>query len=156
MSKATPATRALDRAGVAYALHVYDYAPAPGRIGLQAAAALGVDPGQVLKTLMVLVDGQALCAVLPSDREASLKRLAQAFGGKAAQMMPADAAERATGYRVGGISPLGQRRPAPVLVEACALDLAQVFVNGGQRGLQIRLAPRDLITASDARTASFT
>ncbi|MDZ4051967.1 MAG: YbaK/EbsC family protein, partial [Phenylobacterium sp.] len=89
-------------------------------------------------------------------RDASLKRLAQAVGGKAAQMMPPDAAERATGYRVGGISPLGQRRPAPVLVEACALDLAQVFVNGGQRGLQIRLAPRDLITVSDARTASFT
>lgn len=156
MSKATPATRALDRAGVAYALHVYDYAPAAGRIGLQAAAELGVEPGQVFKTLMVLVDGRALCAVLPSDREASLKLLARAASGKTAQMMPPAEAERATGYKVGGISPLGQRRPAPVLVEACALDLDQMFVNGGQRGLQIRLAPSDLIKASGAQTAAFT
>lgn len=156
MSKATPATRALDRAGVAYVLHLYDYAPSPGRIGLQAAASLGVDPGQVLKTLMVLVDGQAVCAVLPSDREASLKHLARAFGGKAAQMMPPAAAERATGYKVGGISPLGQRRAAPVVVEQSALDHAQVFINGGQRGLQIRLAPADLVAALGALTATFT
>jgi len=156
MSKATPATQALDRAGVPYALHVYDYAPAPGRIGLQAAAGLGVDPAQVLKTLMVLVDGQPLCAVLPSDREASLKMLAKAVGGKAAQMMAPAAAERATGYKVGGISPLGQRRPAPVLVEASALDLAQVFVNGGQRGLQIRLSPHDLVTVLGAQAVAFT
>jgi len=155
MSKATPATQALDRAGVTYTLHLYDYVPAPGRIGLQAAAGLGVDPGQVLKTLMTVVDGQALCAVLPSDREASLKLLARAVGGKTAQMMTPAAAERATGYKVGGISPLGQRRPAPVLVEASVLDLAQVFVNGGRRGLQIRLAPRDLITVLSAQTAAF-
>ncbi|MFT4935108.1 MAG: Cys-tRNA(Pro)/Cys-tRNA(Cys) deacylase [Pseudoalteromonas distincta] len=155
MSKATPATQALDRAGVPYALHVYDYAPAPGRIGLQAAARLGVDPGQVFKTLMVLVDGQTLCAVLPSDREASLKQLARAVGGKAAQMMAPAAAERATGYKIGGVSPFGQRRPAPVLVEASALDHAEVFVNGGQRGLQIRLATRDLIAVLDAQTAVF-
>jgi Cys-tRNA(Pro)/Cys-tRNA(Cys) deacylase len=155
MSRATPATQVLDRAGVAYALHVYDYAPAPGRIGLQAAASLGVDPGQVFKTLMVLVDGQTLCAVLPSDREASLKQLARAVGGKAAQMMAPAAAERATGYKIGGVSPFGQRKPAPVLVEARALDHAQVFVNGGQRGLQIRLATRDLIAVLGAQTAVF-
>ncbi|MAK82302.1 Cys-tRNA(Pro) deacylase [Phenylobacterium sp.] len=155
MSRATPATQVLDRAGVPYALHVYDYAPAPGRIGLQAAAGLGVDPGQVLKTLMVLVDGRGLCAILPSDREASLKQLARAVGGKAAQMMAPAAAERATGYKIGGVSPFGQRKPAPVLVEASALDHAQVFVNGGQRGLQIRLAPRDLIAVLDAQTAVF-
>lgn len=156
MSKATPATRALDRAGVVYALHQYEYEPAPGRIGLQAAARLGVDPGQVLKTLMVLVDAQPLCAVLPSDREASLKQLAKAVGGKTAQMMPPAAAERVTGYRIGGVSPLGQRRTAPVVIEAAALALPQVFINGGQRGLQIRLAPADLVQALGARTAVFT
>jgi Cys-tRNA(Pro)/Cys-tRNA(Cys) deacylase len=156
MSKATPATRVLDRAGVAYALHRYEYEPAPGRIGLQAAERLGVDPGQVFKTLMVLVDGQPICAVLPSDREASLKQLARAAGGKAAQMMVPAAAERLTGYRIGGVSPLGQRKATPVIIEAAALALDQIFVNGGQRGLQIRLAPRDLITTLGAQSAVFT
>lgn len=155
MSRATPATRALDRAGVAYVLHVYDYRPGAGRIGLQAAASLGADPAQVLKTLMLLVDGQPHCAVLPSDGEASLKRLARAVSGKAAQMMSPEAAERSSGYKVGGISPLGQRRPLPVVVEAAALVHRQVFVNGGQRGLQIRLAPADLVAVLSAQTASF-
>ncbi|MDP2214846.1 Cys-tRNA(Pro) deacylase [Phenylobacterium sp.] len=155
MSKATPATRALDRAGVAYALHLYVYEPSAGRIGLAAAASLGVDPALVLKTLMTLVDGKPHCVVLPSDREVSMKRLAQAAGGKTAQMMAPQEAERTTGYKVGGVSPLGQRRRAPTMVEACALDHPKVFVNGGQRGLQLSIAPADLVAVLDAQIASF-
>lgn len=156
MSKVTPATQALDRAGIAYELHVYDYDPSAERIGLQAAESLGVDPAIVFKTLMTLVDGRPVCAVLPSDREAALKRLAQAAGGKSAQMMPPAQAERATGYKVGGISPLGRRRPTPTVVEAVALSLPRIFVNGGQRGLQIALAPQDLVRAVGAIAADFT
>lgn len=156
MARTTPATQALDRAGVSYRLHVYDYDPSAERVGLQAAESLGVPPGVVFKTLMTLVDGQPVCAVLPSDREAALKRLAQAAGGKAAQMMPPAQAERVTGYKIGGISPLGRRRPTPVLLEACALDLPRLFVNGGQRGLQIEISPQDLVRAAGAVTASFT
>jgi len=156
MARTTLATQALDRAGVSYRLHVYDYDPSAERVGLQAAESLGVPPGVVFKTLMTLVDGQPVCAVLPSDREAALKRLAQAAGGKAAQMMPPAQAERVTGYKIGGISPLGRRRPTPVLLEACALDLPRLFVNGGQRGLQIEISPQDLVRAAGAVTASFT
>ena len=156
MSKATPATQALDRAGVPYVLHVYDYDPSAERIGLQAAESLGVSPAVVFKTLMTLVDGRPVCAVLPSDREAALTRLARAAGGKVAQMMPPEQAERSTGYKVGGISPLGRRRPTPPLLETCALALPRIFVNGGRRGLQIEIAPEDLAKAAGAVVADFT
>jgi Cys-tRNA(Pro)/Cys-tRNA(Cys) deacylase len=155
-AKITRATLALDQAGVAYTVHAYDYAPDGGRIGLQAAERLGVAPATVLKTLMAQVDGRAVCVLVPSDREVALKRLAAALSGKVARMMPPAEAERVTGYHVGGISPFGQRRPAPTLVEEAALAHAYVFVNGGQRGLQIRLAPADLVAALDARTAAVT
>jgi Cys-tRNA(Pro)/Cys-tRNA(Cys) deacylase len=150
MSKATRATRALEQAGVAFSLHTYDYDGAAERIGLQAAEALGVEPGCVLKTLMALVDGKPVCAIVPSDREVSMKKLAAAFGGKQAQMMkPADA-ERVTGYKVGGISPFGQMKRAPTAIEAEALAQPQVYINGGQRGLQVRLDPREAGRALDA------
>jgi Cys-tRNA(Pro)/Cys-tRNA(Cys) deacylase len=155
MSRTTRATLALDKAGVAYALHTYDYDGEVARIGLHAAQSLGVEPGRVLKTLMALVDGKAVCAVVPSDREVSMKKLAQAFGGKSAQMMkPADA-ERVTGYHVGGISPFGQKRAAPTVVEASAQAHDRVFINGGQRGLQVELAPQDAVKALGARVASL-
>jgi Cys-tRNA(Pro)/Cys-tRNA(Cys) deacylase len=141
MSSRTPATLALSRAGVAFELHSYDYDPSAERIGLQAAEALGAPPSQVLKTLMARVDGRPVCVVLASDREVSMKRLAAAFGGKVAAMMaPADA-ERLTGYRVGGISPFGQKRAVPTVIEQTALEEDQVFLNAGQRGLQVRLNP---------------
>ena len=141
MSKATRATQALQQAGIAFTLHSYDYDPNAERIGLQAAEAIGEPPRRVLKTLMAEVDGRPVCAVIPSDREISMKKLAAAFGGKSAQMMrPADA-ERLTGYHVGGISPFGQKRRVPTAMEEAALAEPYVFVNGGQRGLQIRLAP---------------
>jgi len=140
----TPATVALRGAGVAYSLHRYDYDPRADKVGLQAAQALGEPPARVLKTLMLLVDAKPVCAIVPSDRELALKQVAAAFNGKAAQMMAATAAEKLTGYRVGGISPFGQRRRVPTVLDQSALDEPYVFVNGGQRGLQLRLGPDDL------------
>lgn len=155
MSKTTRATLALQQAGVSFTVHAYDYDPNAERIGLQAAEALGADPGSVPKTLMVTVDGKPACVVVPSDREVNLKKLAAALGGKAAQMMkPADA-ERITGYHVGGISPFGQKRRVPTLIEQSAFAHESVFINGGQRGLQVRLAPRDAASALDARAAGL-
>ncbi|WP_421933347.1 Cys-tRNA(Pro) deacylase [Phenylobacterium sp.] len=156
MAKTTPATLALRKAGVAFSLHTYDYDPEAGRVGLQAAESLGADPARVLKTLMAQVDGKPVCAVLASDQEVAMKKLAAVFGGKAAAMMkPADA-ERITGYRVGGVSPFGQKRPALTVVDEAALAHAQVFVNGGQRGLQAQLAPADLVAALGAKVAAIT
>src|ERR671927_1012192 len=117
MSKVTPATRALDAAGVAFTLHTYDYDPDAASIGLQAASALGEPPDRVLKTLMALVDGKPVCVIVPSDREVSMKKLAAAFGGKSAQMMKPAEAERLSGYKVGGISPFGQMRRVPTAIE---------------------------------------
>ena len=150
MSKTTPATKALEKLGVKFALHTYVYDSSAESIGLQAAEALGVEPFRMLKTLMAEVDGKPVCAVVPSDCEVSMKKLAAAFGAKTAKMMrPADA-ERLTGYHVGGISPFGQKKRVPVAIEAAALGHESVFLNGGQRGLQVELAPQDAITASGA------
>ncbi len=150
MSKMTRATRALEEAGIAFAVQTYEYDPNADRIGMQAAEALSEAPERVLKTLMTLVDGKATCAILPSDREISMKKLAAALGGKSAQMMkPADA-ERFSGYKVGGISPFGQMRPVRTVIEAQALAHDLVYINGGQRGLQIRLRPRDAAIVLEA------
>ncbi|HZF45742.1 MAG TPA: Cys-tRNA(Pro) deacylase [Sphingomonadaceae bacterium] len=154
MSKATPATRALEQSGVAFTVHTYDYDPDADRIGLQAAEAIGEDPARVLKTLMALVDGKPACVILPSDREVAMKKLAAALGGKSAQMMKSADAERATGYKVGGISPFGQRRKVPVAIEQAALAHDLVFINGGQRGLQLRLDPKDAQRVLGAVAAS--
>jgi Cys-tRNA(Pro)/Cys-tRNA(Cys) deacylase len=153
MSKSTRATAALEAASIGFTLHAYDYDPDAERVGLQAAEALGEDPRRVLKTLMATVDGRPVCAVVPSDREVSMKRLAAAFGGKSAQMMKPAEAERATGYKVGGISPFGQRRRVPAVIEAAAMAEDLVFMNGGQRGLQVRLAPADAARALGAVVA---
>jgi Cys-tRNA(Pro)/Cys-tRNA(Cys) deacylase len=115
-----------------------------------------VHPSRVLKTLMVLVDGKPVCAVLPSDREVAMKKLAAACGGKHAEMMkPADA-ERISGYSVGGISPFGQTRPPRVVIDERALAHALVYINGGQRGLQLRLAPKDAAHVLEAVWAAVT
>ncbi|GAA4170632.1 Cys-tRNA(Pro) deacylase [Shinella granuli] len=154
MSKTTRATQALARAGVSFTVHTYDYDPDADRVGIQAAEALGEDPGRVLKTLMAEVDGRPVCVVVPSDREVSMKKLASAFKGKSANMMkPADA-ERLTGFVVGGISPFGQKKPVPAAIEEAALVHDQVYMNGGQRGLQVRLAPRDALAALKAIAAA--
>ena len=146
MSRATRATKMLEQAGVAFTIHAYDYDPDADRIGLQAAEALGETPGRVLKTLMALVDGKPVCVIVPSDHEVSMKKLAAALGGKSAQMMKPAEAERMSGYKVGGISPFGQMRTLPTAIEEQSLAHAYVFINGGQRGLQVRLSPRDAAT----------
>jgi Cys-tRNA(Pro)/Cys-tRNA(Cys) deacylase len=156
MSKSTRATQALDKLGVKFTLHASDYDPDAASIGLQAAESLGVEPSRVLKTLMAEADGKPVCAVVPSDCEVSMKKLAAAFGAKTARMMrPADA-ERLTGYHVGGISPFGQKKRVPVAIEQAALAHASVFLNGGQRGLQIELDPNDAVKAAGATARSLT
>ena len=156
MSRTTRATQALQQLGVAFTLHEYDYDPEADSIGLQAATAIGAEPRRVLKTLMADVDGKPVCVVVPSDRQVSMKKLAQAFRGKSAKMMkPADA-ERLTGYHVGGISPFGQKKRVPTAIEQDALQETLVFINGGQRGLQIRLDPNDACKTLGAIAASLT
>ncbi|MGU3496412.1 Cys-tRNA(Pro) deacylase [Xanthobacteraceae bacterium A53D] len=153
MSKTTRATQALQKAGVAFTTVTYDYDPSADRIGLQAAEAIGAPPHRVLKTLMAEVDGKPVCVVVPSDKEVSMKKLAAAFGGKSAHMMkPADA-ERLTGYHVGGISPFGQKKLVPTAMEETAMGEATVFINGGQRGLQVQLAPADALATLKAKAA---
>ncbi len=155
MSKTTPATQALTKAGIAFTLAHYDYDPNAERVGLQAAEAMGVSPSEVFKTLMAELDGKPICAIVPSDEEVNMKKLAAALGGKSAHMMkPADA-ERLTGYKVGGISPLGQRKPVPTALDELASLYDEIFLNGGQRGLQIRIRPDDLIKALNCVTADL-
>ena len=153
-SKSSGATRAvqfLQQRGIAHALHEYPFDPADLGIGAQAAAALDVEPTRLFKTLMVKLDEQRLAvALVPVDAETNLKKLASSLGGKRAAMAAVAEAERASGYVKGGISPFGQRRPAPVAADTSILDHETVFVNGGRRGLQIELAPDDLIEALDA------
>ncbi|MBY4631023.1 Cys-tRNA(Pro) deacylase [Rhizobium croatiense] len=150
MSKTTRATQILSKAGIAFTVHTYDYDPGAERVGLQAAEALGEAPHRVLKTLMAELDGKPVCVVVPSDREVSMKKLASAFGGKSANMMkPADA-ERLTGYHVGGISPFGQKKTVPTAIEETALVEPLVYINGGQRGLQVRLDPKEALTVLKA------
>jgi len=155
MSKATRATKMLEQAKIAFTVHSYDYDPDADRIGIQAAEALGEAPERVLKTLMALVDGKAVCVIVPSDHEVSMKKLAAAFGGKSAQMMkPADA-ERMSGYKVGGISPFGQMKKVPAAMEEQAVHHDAVFINGGQRGLQVRLNPREAASLLNAAVVSL-
>jgi Cys-tRNA(Pro)/Cys-tRNA(Cys) deacylase len=153
MSKTTRATQVLSKAGIAFTVHTYDYDPGAERVGLQAAEALDEAPHRVLKTLMAELDGKPVCVVVPSDREVSMKKLASAFGGKSANMMkPADA-ERLTGYHVGGISPFGQKKIVPTAIEETAFVEPLVYINGGQRGLQVRLDPKDALAVLKAVTA---
>jgi len=153
MARATRATAALEKTGVAFTVHSYDYDPDADRIGMQAAEALGEPPARVLKTLMLLLDGKPACAILPSDAQVAMKKLAAALGGKSAEMMkPADA-ERITGFKVGGISPFGQMRSVPTVIEAAAMNQPYVFINGGQRGLQVRLDPHDAARILAAKIA---
>lgn len=156
MAKTTPATVALTKAGVAFKPYPYDYDPDAPRVGLQAAAALDMDPEQVFKTLMVLADNKPACVILPSDCEVSMKKLAAALKAKAAQMMkPADA-ERLTGYKVGGVSPFGQRKAVPTVLDETAILFDHILINGGQRGLLLGMAPEDARRACDAALADIT
>jgi len=155
MAKGTPATVALEKAKVAFTLHEYDYDPGAPRIGMQAADALGVSPSRLLKTLMAKAGGAVVCVLIASDREVSLKKLAAAAGTKDVAMLPAAEAERITGYHVGGISPLGQRKRVRVFIDAPALIHPTVILNGGRRGLQIEVEPQALRTLLEATAADL-
>ena len=160
---ATPATRALSAAGVTYQAHTFaadDRSRAtPGAtrlsFGEEAAEALGVDAERVYKTLVADVDGSLWVAVVPVSAQLDLKALAGAAGGKRAVMADPAQAERSSGYVVGGISPLGQRKALPTVVDSSALDQPTVFVSGGRRGLDLELAAADLIRLTSARTATI-
>lgn len=155
MAKTTRATQALEQAKVAFTVVSYDYDPDADKIGMAAAEAIGEPASRVLKTLMAEVDGKAVCVVVPSDKEVSMKKLASAYGGKSAHMMKPAQAEKQTGYVVGGISPFGQRKPVPTFIEEQAMSEPYVFMNGGQRGLQVRLAPADAMAAMKAKSAAI-
>ncbi|MFI0709297.1 Cys-tRNA(Pro) deacylase [Streptomyces inhibens] len=152
-SVGTPATVALTEAGVPFATHSYEHDPAAPSYGEEAAEALGVAPDQVFKTLLAEVDGTLTVAVVPVSGSLDLKALAAAVGGKRAVMADPAAAERSTGYVLGGISPLGQRKRLRTVVDASAEGRPTVCVSAGRRGLEVELAPEDLVALTDARVA---
>lgn len=153
--RGTPATIALNRAGIAFTVHEYAHDPRHESYGLEASQALGVPAERMFKTLVAEVDGALVVGVVPVPGQLDLKALAAACGGKRAVMAQVSAAERATGYVAGGISPVGQRKRLPVLLDASAMAYATVFCSGGRRGLEIELAPADLVRAADATVASI-
>jgi len=152
-SQGTPATVALTKAKIEFSAHSYDHDPAAKSYGLEAAEALGLAPEQVFKTLLVEVDGKLMVGVVPVGKQLDLKAIAAAAGGKKAVMADPAAAERTTGYVVGGISPIGQKRALPTVVDSTATDHPTLYVSGGRRGLDIGLSPADLIAVTKARTA---
>ncbi|WP_030415193.1 Cys-tRNA(Pro) deacylase [Streptomyces sp. NRRL S-1448] len=152
-SVGTPATVALTAAGVAFTTHSYAHDPATASYGEEAAESLGVAPEQVFKTLLADVDGTLTVAVVPVSGSLDLKALAAAVGGKRAAMADPAVAERTTGYVVGGISPLGQRKRLPTVVDASAEGRPTVCVSAGRRGLEVELSPQDLVALTGARLA---
>lgn len=151
----TPATVALTRAGVPFSEHPYEHDAAAASYGLEAAEVLGLEPERVFKTLFTVVDGRLVVGIVPVSGQLDLKALAAAVGGKRATMAdPADA-ERATGYVVGGISPIGQRKPHRTVLDESALGYDTVYVSGGRRGLDLGLSPSDLVRVTDATVAAI-
>jgi len=153
--RGTTATLALERAGIPFTLHEYAHDPRNESYGTEASEALGVSPDRVFKTLVAEVDGALVTGVVPVEGQLDLKALAAACGGKKAAMAQVAAAERATGYVAGGISPVGQRKRLRVVVDASALEFATVFCSAGRRGLEIELAPADLVRATGATVAGL-
>lgn len=164
----TPATVALGAAGIAYEVRTYEHDPnvtdrslrrAPSArhegYGLEAAEALGVEPARVFKTLLAEVDGGLVVGVVPVDRQLDLKALAAAVGGKRAAMAEPAAAERATGYVVGGISPVGQKRAHPTVLDASAENHGTILVSGGKRGVDLEVAPADLLRVTRGSAAAI-
>ena len=152
---ATPATRALTSAGIAFELHHYEHDPRAASYGLEAAEALGVEPARVLKTLLADLDGRLVVGIVPVAGQLDLKALARALGGSRAAMAEVGAAERATGYVAGGISPVGQKKGHPTVLDESALAHATVFVSGGRRGLDLEMTPADLVVITEAITAQI-
>lgn len=151
----TPATVALTAAGIAFEVRAYQHDPRATAYGTEAAEALGADPARVFKTLLASLDAQLVVGIVPVSGQLDLKALARALGGSKAVMAEVADAERATGYVAGGISPVGQKRTHPTVLDVSALDHATILVSGGRRGLDIELAPRDLVAVTGAVTASI-
>lgn len=151
--RGTAATALLTRLNIPYTVHVYEHDPRHGSFGLEAGEALGVPPQRVFKTLVAEVDEVLTVGVVPVTAQLDLKALAAVVAGRKARMAEVAAAERATGYVVGGISPIGHRRRLPVIVDSTALDFGTVFCSGGRRGLEIELRPADLVRAANAEVA---
>ena len=154
-SGGTPATVALTAAGIDFEVRAYEHDPRSTSYGLEAAEALGADPTRVFKTLLASLDGHLVVGIVPVSGQLDLKALARALGGSKAAMADVAAAERATGYVAGGISPVGQRRPHPTVLDASALDHDTILVSGGRRGLDLELAPLDLVAITGAVTATI-
>lgn len=152
-SGGTPATVALTKAGIPFTLHEYEHDPRAASYGLEAAEALGLDPAVVFKTLMASADGKLAVGIVPVTSQLDLKALARALGVSKAVMADVAAAERATGYVAGGISPVGQRRPHPAVLDESALAFDTVYVSGGRRGLDLGIAPADLVRVAGATVA---
>ncbi|WAB82906.1 Cys-tRNA(Pro) deacylase [Microcella daejeonensis] len=151
----TPATVALAAAGIPYTPRPYTHEPGAASYGLEAAAALGVEPDRVFKTLLADVDGSLVVGIVPVSCLLDLKSLAAAAGGRRAAMADPALAERRTGYVVGGISPIGQRTALPTLLDESALLWPTVLVSGGRRGFDLELAPADLVAVTGARLADI-
>jgi Cys-tRNA(Pro)/Cys-tRNA(Cys) deacylase len=154
-SKGTPAIALLTKQKVQFTVHTYEADPNAGSYGAGTVAALGVDPGRVFKTLVATVDGRLSVGIVPVSGSLDLKALAAALGGKRGAMAEPAAAERATGYVTGGISPFGQRSRLPMAVDASVHDWPTIFVSGGRRGLQVELSPTDLVTLTGATVAAI-
>jgi Cys-tRNA(Pro)/Cys-tRNA(Cys) deacylase len=155
MASGTPATTQLTRLRVAHTLHPYDHDPRADAYGEEAATALGVDPARLFKTLVASVDGKLACAVVPVAGRLDLKGFAAALGAKRAEMAEPAAAARATGYVVGGISPIAQKARLRVVVDSSAATFETVFVSAGKRGLQVELTPDDLVRVTSAIVAAI-
>jgi Cys-tRNA(Pro)/Cys-tRNA(Cys) deacylase len=151
----TPATVALGAAGIAYEVRAYEHDPRAASYGLEAAEALGVEPARVFKTLLASLDGRLVVGIVPVSGQLDLKALARALGGSKAAMADVAAAERATGYVTGGISPIGQKRAHPTVLDASALEHDTILVSGGRRGFDLELAPHDLVAVTGAVTATI-
>ena len=152
-SAGTPATVALTRAGIRFTAHPYEHDPRSAAYGLEAAEKLGVEPARVFKTLLASVDGALAVGIVPVADQLDLKALASALGGKRAEMADPAVAERKTGYVVGGISPIGQKVALPTVLDETAILYDTVFVSGGRRGLDLELAPDDLLAVTGGRYA---
>jgi Cys-tRNA(Pro)/Cys-tRNA(Cys) deacylase len=159
----TPATAALTRARIAFTVHTYEHDPAASSFGLEAATALGLDPERVFKTLLTSVDptagsggaGGLVVAIVPVSGQLDLKAVAAAAGAKKATMAAPHDAERVTGYVVGGISPIGQKKALPTVLDSSATQHETVFVSGGRRGMDLELSPADLVAATRATVAAI-
>ena len=152
-SQGTPATALLTRQRVTHQLHPYRVDPETPNYGAAVAEHLGIEPARVFKTLVTEVDGALTVAVVPVTSEVDLKALAAAAGGKRANLADRELAERTTGYVRGGISPLGQRKRLPTLIDESAQGYDTVYVSAGRRGLQVELAPADLVRLTGATIA---